>query len=165
MRKGHQIRCYDYVNHSYEKVRDTLRDHAAQVFSRATTAAASRAKSVAAELRVNIGAIEVGTEISIRVGNIVEEPRHGKTPATTRLELEWEAARSPHLVPFMKAELAIYPLTATETQLDLKGNYQPPLGALGSAIDAVVGHRIADASVHRFLTDVASYLKNTLSDG
>jgi hypothetical protein len=28
----------------------------------------------------------------------------------------------------MKAELSIYPLTSTETQLDLGGLYEPPLG-------------------------------------
>ena len=70
--------------------------------------------------------------------------------------------RSPHLFPFMKAELSIYPLTATETQLDLSGHYEPPLGALGTAVDALIGHRLAEASVHRFVTDVAEYLKTTL---
>ena len=30
----------------------------------------------------------------------------------------------------MKADLTIYPITATETQLDFKGLYEPPLGPL-----------------------------------
>jgi hypothetical protein len=63
----------------------------------------------------------------------------------------------------MKADLALYPLTSTETQLDLSGNYQPPLGLVGSVIDAAVGNRIAEASVHQFITDVASYLRAELS--
>jgi hypothetical protein len=62
----------------------------------------------------------------------------------------------------MRAELSVYPLTATETQLDFAGRYEPPLGALGSAMDAMVGHRIAEASVHRFLQDVAAYLRREL---
>jgi hypothetical protein len=77
--------------------------------------------------------------------------------------LEWEAAKMPRLFPFMKAELAIYPLTATETQLDLSGHYEPPLGLLGDAMNAIAGHRIAEASVHRFLTDVAAYLRKALA--
>jgi hypothetical protein len=59
----------------------------------------------------------------------------------------------------MKAELSVYPLTATETQLDFVGRYEPPLGIVGGALDATVGHRIAQASVHRLITDVAKYLR------
>ena len=55
MSKGPEIRCYDYVNHPYERVRDTLRQHALTVFQSATKAAAYRAQSVAAELHVDIG--------------------------------------------------------------------------------------------------------------
>ena len=68
----------------------------------------------------------------------------------------------PRLFPLMKADLSIYPLTATETQLDFKGLYEPPLGLLGKAVNAMVGHRIAEVSVHRFVSDVAQYLRETL---
>ena len=59
----------------------------------------------------------------------------------------------------MKAELSIYPLTPTETQLEFVGHYEPPLGIVGGALDATVGHRIAQASVDRLVTDVARYLR------
>jgi hypothetical protein len=51
----------------------------------------------------------------------------------------------------MEAELVVYPLSKSETQLELQGRCSPPLGALGGALDSLVGHRIADASVHRFV--------------
>jgi hypothetical protein len=162
MSKGQEIRSYDYVNHPYEKVRDALRQDALAVFQSATKGAASRAQSVAAELHVNIGVLEVGTDISITVKSIEEGTRATKAAPITTLQLEWEAAKSPALFPFMKAEFSIYPLTATETQLDFSGVYTPPLGAVGSAINAIAGHRIAEASVHRFVSDVAGYLRNTL---
>jgi hypothetical protein len=63
----------------------------------------------------------------------------------------------------MSAELSVYPLTSTETQLDFLGHYEPPLSVLGGAIDAMVGHRIAEASVHRFIADIAQYLRHHLS--
>ncbi len=162
MSKGRQIRCYDYVNHPYEQVRDALSQDALAVFQSATKTAASRARSVASELRVNIAGIAVGTDIAISVKNIEGRARGVKSPPVTRLQLEWEAARSPRLFPFMRAELSIYPLTATETQLDFSGRYEPPLGALGSAMNAIVGHRIAEVSVHRFVADVAGYLRTAL---
>ncbi len=162
MSKGRPIRCYDYVNHSYEEVRQAITRDAPAVFQAATKGAAARARSVASELRVNIGGIEVGADIAISVKNIEESTRAPSSAPVTCLQLEWEAAKSPRLFPLMKAELSLYPLTATETQLDFSGLYEPPLGALGGAIDTVIGHRIAEASVHRFVTDVATYLRTSL---
>jgi hypothetical protein len=80
-----------------------------------------------------------------------------------RLQLEWESAKIPSLFPLMKADLSIYPLTGTETQLDFSGVYEPPLGIVGKAVNAIVGHRIAEVSVHRFVSDVAGLLRQTLA--
>lgn len=162
MSKGPEIHVYDYVNHPYEQVRDRLSKDAPAVFQSATKAAASRAQSVASELRVDIGGIAVEADIRVCVKNIEVKDRQGVSDPVTRLQLEWEAAAMPRLFPLMKADLLIYPLTSTETQLDFKGIYEPPLGALGKAANAVIGHRIAEASVHRFVTDVAEYLRRTL---
>jgi hypothetical protein len=163
MSKGREIRCYDYVNHPYEQVREALSKDAIAVFQSATKAAASRAQSVAAELRVDIGGIAVEADIKISLKNIDERGAEAMAGPVTRLQLEWEAATMPRLFPFMKGDLAIYPLTSTETQLDFSGVYEPPLGALGKAVNAIAGHRIAEVSVHRFITDIAGYLRHTLA--
>ncbi len=161
MSKGREIRCYDYVNQPYEKVRDALRDDALAVFQAATRGAVSCAESIASELHVSIAGLEVSKEIAIKVINI-EEDASASSPKTV-LQIEWEATESPELFPLMNAELSIYPLTRTETQLDFAGLYQPPAGALGGAVDSIIGHRIAEVSVHRFVEDVATYLKSTLA--
>ena len=162
MSKGLEIRCYDYVNHPYEKVRDALRRDALVVFQSATKAAASRAQSVAAELHVDLGGVGVKADIKISVKNIEEKVADSTSGPATRLQLEWEAATAPGFFPFMKADLSVYPLTSTETQLDFWGHYEPPFGGLGRAMNAVAGHRIAEASVHRFINEVAEYLRKTL---
>lgn len=163
MAKGREVRSYDYVNHPYEQVRDALTKDAAAVFQSATKAAASRAQSVASQLRVDVGAVAVQADIKISVKNVQEKKATATSAPSTRLRLEWEAAKMPRLFPLMKAELSIYPLTSGETQLDFQGIYEPPLGALGKAMNAVAGHRIAEASVHRFISDVAGYLRKTLA--
>jgi len=165
MTKSREIRCFDYVNHPYTRVRDALVANALEIFRAATRAAASRAHGVASQLRVEIGGIELGTDIEIDVREIEERPTATASTPRTCLQLEWEAARRPHLFPFMRAELAIYPLTPSETQLDFSGRYEPPLGVVGSAMDAIVGHRVAEASVHQFVTDVAAYLRATIRPG
>jgi hypothetical protein len=162
MSKGREIHCYDYVNHPYEQVRSALSTDAPSVFQSATRAAASRAQSVASELRIDLGGIGIEADIRVSVKNIEIRERQGMSEPVTRLQFEWEAATMPRLFPLMRAELSIYPLTATETQLDFQGLYEPPLGPLGKAVNAMVGTRIAEASVHRFVSDVADYLRRTL---
>jgi hypothetical protein len=67
-----EIRCYDYVNHPYESVRDALKQNALTVFQSATKTAASRAQSVASELHVDFGGIGVKTDIKIVVRSVEE---------------------------------------------------------------------------------------------
>ena len=162
MSKGREIHCYDYVNHPYEQVRDALSRDAPAVFQSATKAAASRAQSIASELRIDMAGIRIEADIRVSVKNIEVKDHEVMSGPATRLHLEWEAARLPRLFPLMKADLSIYPITATETQLDFNGLYEPPLGPLGKAVNAMVGHRIAEVSVHRFVNDVAGYLRQTL---
>jgi hypothetical protein len=162
MDKGRRIRCFDYVNHPFARVREELTKNAPAVFQKATKVAETRAGDVASELRVQVGTFEVGTDITIVVRDVEDVPGKRSWDSVTRLRLEWQSTRAPRWFPLMKAELAIYPLTATETQLDFLGHYEPPLGALGSVIDATVGHRIAEAAVHRFVGDVAEHLRRTI---
>lgn len=156
------IDVYDYVNYPYDRVCEKLKRDALEVFRSATKVAAVRARSIASELHVSIAGIEIGTDIAIRVIGIEELPMSAAHGPTTVISLEWEATTAPRLFPFMEAELSVFPLTPTETQLHLSGNYVPPLGVLGSLIDSVVGHRIAEASVHQFITDVAAFLRSEL---
>lgn len=163
MSKGAKIRCYDYVNHPYVRVRDALGQNALGIFQSATKAAASRAQSIAAELRFDVAGIGVKTDIKIHVRKVEETIDMISTP-TTRLFLEWEAATVRRLFPLMNGELAVYSLTPTETQLDFSGVYKPPFGGLGKAVNAIVGHRIAEVSVHGFINDVAEYLRRSLAN-
>jgi hypothetical protein len=103
----------------------------------------------------------VRADIKISV-NDVEETNDPIVGSLTRLHLEWKAAKIPQLFPLMKGELALYALTKTETQLDFSGVYEPPFGALGKTMNAMAGHRIAEASVHRFVGDIAAYLRQAI---
>jgi hypothetical protein len=160
--KGREIRCYDYVNHPYERVRDLLKRNALTVFQSATKTADSRAQTVAAELCVDFRGIGVKTDIKIVVKSVDERVPAPRSSPVTTLRVEWEAATMPRFFPLMKGIISLYPLTSTETQLDFSGIYQPPFGTVGKAMNAIVGHRIAEASVDRFVSDVAGYLRQSL---
>jgi hypothetical protein len=70
MSKGREIHCYDYVNHPYEQVRAALSKNAPAVFQSATKAAASRAQSIASELRIDIAGIRIEADIRVSIKNI-----------------------------------------------------------------------------------------------
>jgi hypothetical protein len=157
------IRCYEYVNQPYDRATSIVRSDPAALFRRAADAAGSRAEAVAGALQVEVGGIAIGTDIAIEVEGI-EEPE-GRAPLSRvmRLKLRWQAAKRPGMFPTMQATLSFYPLSPEETQLDFEGEYEPPLGLVGAGADAVVGHRIAEASVHRFLREIATRLAAELA--
>lgn len=155
-----KIRCFDYVNHSYEKVCEALTTHSNEIFHEATKSAETRAESVAAGLHVKIAGVEIGKEILIDVKSYVDIESNRKQQMT--VNLDWKAASASQLFPTMAAHLHVYPITGSETQLDLQGEYEPPFGIVGKAVNAMIGHRIAEASVHHFLSEVADYLRNNI---
>jgi hypothetical protein len=155
MSEARELHCYEYVNVPYDKVRAALERDAVGIFQRATSSATSRAEAVAATLRVGVGALEIGTDIKIEV-RAVNEKVSALGDRKTEIEIAWKAVSAAGLFPSMEATLSVYPLSAQETQIDLHGRYRPPLGVVGNALDAVVGHRVAQASVLRFVQDVAA---------
>ena len=159
MSEPRKLRVYAYVNKPYEAVRALLYAHAAEVFPRATTSAVTRADEVGAQLKVRAGAVDVGVDVRMHLGTLRDEDGPKGMSPVTKVPITWEAARAAALFPSMTAELSAWPLTATETQIELEGSYRPPLGAVGTALDAVVGHRVAEAAVHRFLDDVVDQIR------
>jgi hypothetical protein len=162
MNKSKPIRVFDFVNKPYERVHSLLEWNAQTVFRNATKAAALRAEKVASALHVNIGGIGIGKDIEISIKGTERTPRTDTAPESTKIRIEWKASKAPGLFPLMTAEITVFPLTPYETQLDLVGEYEPPLGALGGIIDAAIGHRIAEATVHQFVSDLAAYLTSAI---
>ncbi|HEY3820115.1 MAG TPA: hypothetical protein VGL81_23285 [Polyangiaceae bacterium] len=162
MSEPRKLRYYQYVNRPYEQVHAILRHQPLALLQQATTSAAARAGALAASLHVSIGGIEVGVDVRPHVTRVREEKGVAGLSPVLVLEIGWEATRAPGLFPSMHLELSAWPLSSTETQLELAGEYRPPLGLVGNALNAVVGHRIAEASVHSFLDDVVEQMKRDL---
>jgi hypothetical protein len=162
MSEPRKVRCYQYVNRPYDAVRELFHQRPLEAFQRATRSAAERANAVEASLRAGVAGIDVAVEVRIKVQGIRDEEGVPGMSPVTKLTLSWEATRAPGLFPVMHAELSVFPLTSTETQLELEGTYHPPLGVLGNAADAVLGHRVEEATVHRFLDDVVEQIRREL---
>jgi hypothetical protein len=161
MTKRHELRCFDYVNRPYDQVKEALLANALAIFERATRSTTDRASDVGAELRIRLGAVEIAADITIEIANIAGARSPSNQPAI-RIDLTWKSKRSPGLFPEMTGSLWAYALSSRETQLELNGSYDPPLGLLGDAIDAIALHRLAEESVRRFITDIAAFLRAEL---
>ncbi len=153
----HQLTCHDDIHQPYARVRDALLANPGYVFRHATAAA----KAETAALRIALGPIDVGVDVALQVLSVARDAMPGEP--LTKLTLGWTAARAPALFPVMWTTLSIFPLANGDTRIALDGTYQEPLGRAGQAIDAVVGHRIADASVSRFVKEVAGWLREELA--
>jgi len=157
-----EIRSYDYVNRPFGEVRNALLVDPIGTLRDATRVASARAQSLSAALSTTIAGVDVSTEIACTLPKGIEESAGPNGTPMLRLPVSWEAARHPRLFPLMNGVWSIYPLTSTETQIDFLGQYEPPLGGVGSALDAIVGRRIAEACVHRLIRDVAAHLRTQL---
>lgn len=156
-----EIRAYRYLDRPYAKVRALLTHDPVAFLHRATEAAATHAEGVLATMKLEIAGIEVDRDVAVDVtiDPATKPPAALALPAMA-LTIAWRAAKKTSLFPSMRAELTVYPLSDDETQLDLHGWYTPPGGVLGTAADALVGHRIVEASVDRFLEDVCERLRS-----
>jgi len=156
------VGCYRYVERSYEDVAARLRPDPLDLLQRATTSASARAKSLATSLRVEVAGLEICVDVRLYVRRVRDRNDDGRASPGLCLDISWEALNNPGLFPSMLAELSVWPVSACETQIDFKGAYWTPMGPLGAAIDAALGHRIAEAAVHRFLEDLVEQLRSDL---
>lgn len=74
----------------------------------------------------------------------------------TSLPLTWERIGMEGLLPRLEADLEVGPLGGGRTQLAISARYRPPLGAVGRAVDRVLLHRVAEATVKDFLDRVGA---------
>jgi hypothetical protein len=82
------------------------------------------------------------------------------------LAIRWEATGpGGSLFPVLDADLRLSPAGENSTLLTLEGAYRPPFGALGAALDRAILHRVAAATVRRFIKQVAAGITSQASAG
>src|SRR6266576_3170529 len=60
------------------------------------------------------------------------------------------------LFPVLDADVRLTPAGEHVTLLSMAGSYRPPLGSLGQALDRVILHRVATATIRGFVAQVAA---------
>ena len=72
------------------------------------------------------------------------------------LPLTWEPVGLEGVLPRLDATLELGSLGADRTQLAISARYRPPLGVVGQAMDRVLLHRVAEATLKDFLDRLGS---------
>jgi hypothetical protein len=151
-----ELHVYAYVEAPFDLCSKLLAEHTAKVFQQATDESAEQARVLSRTLELEVGGFSVSREVVIEVGEF--EPRQ---MTACVVPLRWHAESGRLLYPELKAELEVASLAFAPplTQLTLQGTYEPPLGALGAGADKLALGRLAEATVHRFVHEVADQLR------
>jgi hypothetical protein len=92
----------------------------------------------------------VGKQAQIELGDPVE------TSARTWLPVTWKATRPESFFPSLEGELEAAQLGKGLTQIGLSARYKPPFGVVGSTLDRMLLHRVAEATAQDFVQRVAA---------
>lgn len=112
--------------------------------------------TVLADVGLPMAGGRLGKQVQIVLGDPVE------TPSRTWLPLTWKATGAESLFPALEGELEAAPLGKELTQIGLSARYKPPFGALGSTLDRMFLHRVAEATVQDFVWRVAAAIQDQL---
>jgi len=118
-------------------------------------AAATAAVAESEPLLVRAGVAGLTKRVAVQA----LEPVYG--PDRVVIAIRWLATgKADQLFPALDADLELRSTADSQTELILFGSYQPPFGRVGAAIDRLVMHRIAEAALRRFISDVVAMVTN-----
>lgn len=95
-----------------------------------------------------------GHDALVQVGEVADHQETGLLRA-----ISWRSATAQRAVPSLEADLELASLSGGGCRLSLMGSYRPPLSVVGDAGDWLLGHRVAEAVVRRFVLDIADRLE------
>lgn len=148
--------AYEYADVPYDDAIAILAERASALLQEATDASVAHTDEVVTHLTVDAGGFEVGRDVVVELGEFdpVELIR-------ARLPISWRAASRPALFPSMTGALEVASLSShpPRVQVTILGDYEPPLGVLGSIADSSIGHRVAEAAAHRLVHEVVTRLE------
>jgi hypothetical protein len=75
--------------------------------------------------------------------------------------ITWTAVGAKRLFPKLTADLILSHLGQEKTKLVLQGTYEPPLGAIGRAVDRTLLRNVAESTVQDWVDRVAMSVSST----
>ena len=102
--------------------------------------------------------VRIARTVALTVGDPI------RTPSKTTIPLSWSASGPAGVFPALDADLEVARLEDSRCQLAISARYEPPLGAIGRAMDRALLARVAEATLKDFLDRVRDSISRRLSD-
>jgi hypothetical protein len=103
--------------------------------------------------------VRIARTVALAVGDPI------RMPTKTTIPLRWSASGpTGGVFPALDADLEVAPLEDGRCQLAISARYEPPLGAVGRAIDRALLARVAEATIKDFLDRVRDSIARRVSD-
>jgi hypothetical protein len=147
------IRYYLELPLPAERVEAALLGPAARWLEALASDADRRGEGLLADVGVGPLGPRLARPVRVRLGDPV------RLASTTSVPLTWEPVGAGALLPRLDADLEVGGLGPTRTQLAISARYRPPLGLVGRAVDRVLLHRVAEATVKDFLDRVGDAVR------
>ncbi len=141
------------VDRPLEVVIGLLESDARSVLSSATETATEAANDVVIHLEGAWRWFDVDETVTAELGELE------KTRSSARLPVGWKADKNKRLLPSLDGHLGVYSLSAKHSELSYTATYAPPLGLFGGVEDFVLGRRILEAVLGRFLAEIVHHIE------
>jgi hypothetical protein len=153
------LRYYIELPLPVAKVEQVLAGSPAGWLSAMAGEAQARGDGLLGEIGVGPLGLRLRRQVRIQLGEPV------RFPSMTSLPLTWEPVGLDGLLPRLDANLELGSLGEDRTQLAISARYQPPLGVVGRAVDRVLFHRVAEATLKDFLDRVGQAITDQAISG
>jgi hypothetical protein len=152
----HYVQLYNAIGEPFDRVREVLAARSLRSLEAPRRLAMDWLHEGEARLEVELAGLHLMKEVCFRVSYYMDVP--GRLPMG-RLQLSWESVEHADVYPIVTADLEIEPIDNNRTMVSLLASYDPPLGRLGAIVDRVAMHRVAEAALGRFFTDLVRDLR------
>lgn len=146
------------VEGPFEAISDLLEKDPGGLLSAATEAAAAAANEVIVHLEGKWKWFDLDESVEAEVGTIE------RTNSMARLPLSWKADSHKRLLPSLNGHLGLYNMSSKHSELSYTATYAPPLGLFGGLEDFLLGRRILESVLGRFLEELVLYIEEQTAD-
>jgi|SRR5579862_5323491 len=146
------IEDFVQINRDFDAIRAQVRADPRGLIATSAGAAYRHGERVSLRLTPLRGLQRLGKSIDVDLAEPYEHEDRLVLP------MHWRAPGATRLFPHLDGDLEFAPLGATTTQITLLASYDPPLGFVGRRADAMLLHRVAQASIRSFLVRVSQNL-------
>ena len=150
------IRYYVTIAWPIEECREVLLEAPDEWLPNIVDSSNGQAERLLARVGFSVLAVDVRKRAVVELGKplLLRDWLH--------IPISWEAQPVSELFPRFEGELQLVPISTHETKLALAGTYDPPLGDVGRAVDHLVLHTAAEATVKDFVERLGKRLEEQL---